>query len=124
MKVYYAHSLALYGTPQEKRDVELLVSLGFEVFNPNIPEVQEMCNNISKEKGDDYFNTIFIPLVSKCDALAFRSFNDLKIGAGAYNEILIAKERGIPVFELPSALGERGLSVETTRERLKELGQR
>ncbi len=34
MKIYYAHPMSLYGTLQEKRDIETLKALGFEVVNP------------------------------------------------------------------------------------------
>lgn len=48
-KVYYAHSLHLYNTPQEKRDIELLEKLGFEVLNPNQPEIQEKIQSLIAE---------------------------------------------------------------------------
>ena len=117
MKIYYAHQLSLYDTPQEFRDVDTLRRLGFVVLNPNTPETQAKC------KGN-YFENVFKPMVLSCDALAFRSNVDLKIGAGAYREVIYAIEADIPVIELPSAILERGLTVEQTRGRLREMGQR
>lgn len=117
MIIYYAHQLSLYDTVQECRDVQTLEQLGFEVLNPNTPETQAKC------KGN-YFEEVFKPMVLSCDALAFRSNVDLKIGAGAYKEVLYAIDAGIPVIELPSAILERGLTVEQTRGRLREMGQR
>ena len=35
MKVYYAHPINYYNTAVEKKDIETLEKLGFEVFNPN-----------------------------------------------------------------------------------------
>ena len=122
-KVYYAHSMALYNTPQEQRDIQTLLDLGFAVYNPNNPIVASQCERHKKEDGD-YMEKIFGPLILDCKALAFRAFGDGKIGAGVMKEIKMADEYGIPIFELPSAISERGLSVAVTRERLSELGQR
>jgi len=66
----------------------------------------------------------FLREVRKCDALAFRALSSGKIPAGVYKEIMTALEEQIPVIELPSALSQRGLSVEQTREYLREIGFR
>ena len=39
MKVYYAHSMGLYNSPQEARDIETLENLKLEVLNPNSVEI-------------------------------------------------------------------------------------
>lgn len=116
LKVYYAHSLHLYGSAQEARDVKLLEDLGFEVVNPNIPEHQLA---YKASLGGMYY---FKELAKGCDALAFRAYPDGKIGAGVFTETMEMGEK--PVIELPSGMFRRGLSVEDTREYLKELGQR
>ena len=36
-KAYYAHCLSIFNTPQERRDVAVLETLGFEVYNPPAP---------------------------------------------------------------------------------------
>lgn len=42
MKVYYAHCMTIYDTPQETRDLKLLEKdLGYEVLNPNEEIYQE-----------------------------------------------------------------------------------
>lgn len=54
MKIYYAHCVALYGTPQERRDVELLErafddgerSGVVEVVNPNSPIIERQCERV------------------------------------------------------------------------------
>lgn len=115
-RIYYAHPLSLYDTPQEQRDVKLLhEGLGFEVVNPNKPEHQEGY----KQYGMEYF----VRLVKTCDALAFRAFPDGKIGAGIAGEIE-ALGPNKTVIELPHAISCRTLTIDQTREYLKELGQR
>ena len=138
MKVYYAHCLAIYDTPQEDRDIALLTVLGFQVVNPNSLEVHDACANIralSKAHlihGDPsarIMEEIFRPLVLSCDALAFRALPDGRIPAGIAKEIRYAQigwggEQVIPIFELPANVPSRVMSVEATQTYLHEIGQR
>lgn len=121
IKIYYAHSLALYGTAQERRDVELLELLGFEVENPNQLEHAQGYMKIKKEGGNpmDYF----VRLVTTCDALAFRGLPTGHIPAGVYKEIRTAENNAMPVFELPCFFN-RAVGVEETRQFLREIGER
>lgn len=116
MKVYYARPINLYNTAQDKRDITLLNFLGFEVVNPDKEELQERY----KKEG----MSVFLQAIDDCDALAFRSFPDLKIGAGVWKEIEKAINEGKMVIELPTLTSNRILSVEDTREYLKLLGHR
>lgn len=123
MKIYYVHSLHLYNTPQEKRDIELLTQLGFEVLNPNTPEYQaEVERRIAEGKGE--YMMYFDELIGLCDGLAYRSHVDGKIPSGVGMEIKFAAVQQKPVFELPTLTPSRFLSVEETREYLKYNGQR
>lgn len=114
--VYYAHPLSLYNTPQEARDIAALENMGFTVLNPN----EAVHDAGYKVQGMDYFKDI----VQRCQGLAFRAFADGSIPAGIVKEIGYAREVGLPVIELPSAITRRALSVEATRETLSELGYR
>jgi hypothetical protein len=117
MKIcYYAHSVALYGTKQEERDLETLWRLGFEVENPATP----FHSDNYAIKGMDYFKNI----IEACDVLAFRAHVDLYIGAGVAKEIGWAKDAGLPIIELPSVMSSRMIDIEQTKEYLKEVGQR
>jgi hypothetical protein len=116
MKIYYAHCVAIYDTPQETRDVETLRKLGFEVINPNSPE----CSQGYQMAGMEYFRNFTAP----CDGMAFRALPDGSLPAGVAYEIKLFQERGLPVMELPSGLLRRTRSVEETREYLREVGQR
>ena len=113
---YYAHCVALYGTPQEARDIQTLTDLGFAVFNPNSPEHEQAY----RVKGMVHFRFH----VFNCDALAFRANPDGLIPAGMAQEIDWATSKGIPVFELPSGVSRRALTVAQTSEYLHEVGQR
>lgn len=125
MKVYYAHCIAIYSTPQEDRDVETLETLGFEVFNPNSPAVDAEVKRL-KAAGDENYMSYFTNLIRCCDALAFRALPDGQIPAGVAKEIGDAEALGLPVFELPSYCtpGGRVMSLENTRRYLKEIGAR
>jgi hypothetical protein len=100
----------------DKRDIELLVNLGFEVINPNKEALQERY----KQEGMN----VFYEALKDCDLVAFRSFPDLKIGAGVLGEIQKAQELGLLVIELPTLTSVRNLSVDDTRAYLGYLGQR
>lgn len=114
-KVYYAHSLYLYGTSQEARDIELLEQLGFRVVNPNSEEFAYMEGWNSKDRM-----TRFFEIAAGCDLIAFRALPDGKITAGVAKEI----KAGPPVIELPSGMNRRGLTIQQTVETLQELGER
>lgn len=116
MLCYYAHCVSLHGTPQEQRDVQALEKLGLAVLNPNAPSFDKLY----QEQGMDAFKDV----VGQCDCVAFRALPDGGIPAGVLKEIYWAQEMGKLVFELPTAITRRGLSVEATREFLKECGKR
>ena len=118
MKVYYAHCQNLYGTPQEKRDIDLLMSLGFTVENPSDQKHKDGCASLIDKMS------YFCNLVHGCDALAFRCLPDGRIPAGVAAEIKQAQLEGKPVFELPTRILSRIITVEETREFLMEIGQR
>lgn len=125
MKVYYAHCMAIYNTPQEERDVKLLESLEYEVENPNSQIHQDKIKQIFKEGSttSEVMN-YFCDVVKACDCLAFRAVQDGGIPAGIYKEIGAMKEKLGPVFELPSGLVKRVMSINETKEYLLEAGQR
>lgn len=116
MKVYYAHPISIYNSPQEQRDLTLLLGLSLEVLNPNSPEIE------ARYKAEGM--ALFEPLVKSCGALAFRAFLDGSIPAGVAKEIQWAREAGLPVFELPTAIARRSMSVEATREAITNCGAR
>lgn len=112
-KVYYAHPVTHYGTIVEELDIIILQNMGFEVINPN----SENTNTAYKEKGMQ----VFFDMIDTCDVLAFRSFNDGMIGAGVKKEIEYAlAAKGLCVFELQRDILDRSLTVEQTRERIKQ----
>lgn len=125
MKVYYAHCIAIYSTPQEDRDVETLETLGFEVLNPNAPIHDESVKALKAAGRDDYMS-YFTGLIKTCDALAFRALPDGQIPSGVAKEIGDAEALGIPVIELPSycSPGGRVMSLNNTRRYLCEIGSR
>ena len=121
-KVYYAHSLHIYDTPQETRDINLLEKLGYEVINPNTKEIQEEIARINLENPE--YMDIFDNIIAECDLVAFRSHTDLKIPQGVWKEIGYANKRNIPIIELTTITDSRELSINETRQYLHYNGQR
>ncbi|MDB5036532.1 MAG: hypothetical protein JWQ35_60 [Bacteriovoracaceae bacterium] len=113
---YYAHPISIYGSAQEKRDVALIESLGFEVLNPN---AQEHDRGYKEQGGMAYFEKL---IRDKTHLLFFRAFADGTIPAGVAKEIEVMNFG--PVIELPTGIKRRTLSVDVTREVLKESGAR
>jgi hypothetical protein len=114
--VYYAHCIAIYGTPQEDRDVATLRALGLEVFTPN----SEECARGYQALGMEFFRD----LVAKQDVFAFRAMPDGSIPAGVGRELEWAKLYGKPIIELTSGSRRRLMTIGETREYLKEIGKR
>lgn len=130
-KVYYAHSMHIYSTAQEARDIVLLEGLGFEVVNPNGGKYRQMVENIKDSHhragipdAGPAIMTYFEGVVYDCHVLAFRGYTSGKIPAGVWKEIQAAITLGRPIIELPVILPSRELSVEETRAILHYEGQR
>lgn len=134
LKIYYAHSMSLYNTPQESRDIKLLEDLGFEVVNPNDPMLKDEVERIKFHAIDEQLTKdqvserimkhFFENVIPQCDALAYRAFIDQKIGAGVWGEIYCALELKKPVIELPTITVGRMLDIKETRNYLELLGER
>lgn len=118
MKVYYAHPLYLYNTPQEKRDLDTLAAIfGAEnIVNPNNDDFTEKY----KQNWD---MEVFYQAVRDCDTFAFRATPSGAITAGVAGELAAAQKAGLAIIELP-ALVNRALSIDDTRIYLSEIGQR
>ncbi|MCB1711583.1 MAG: hypothetical protein KDH96_03610 [Candidatus Riesia sp.] len=126
MKVYYAHFMGIYDTPQEERDIATLKALGFDVLNPNTKEVSMDFNRL-KAQGMEYleaFYKVFFSLVDECEVFAFRSLPDGRISGGVAMELKYAREVGKLIIELPCGIYSRSLGKEETLEYLHEIGQR
>jgi hypothetical protein len=116
MKCYYAHSMGIYNSEQEKRDIRLLEFLGFFVINPNNPEAQAG----AEREGMRFFERY----ADECNLIAFRAHADGSIPAGVAEEIEFFRKRCKPVIELPSNIMRRTLDIPSTRLWLEEVGQR
>lgn len=113
MKCYYAHPISMYGSNQELTDIMFLTFAGLKVVNPaKLSKFVEPMDSVTRM---EYFCCI----VGKCDCLAFRSFDDFKIGAGVMNEIRTMESKGGMVIELRPRLFDRTLTVQQTRKRLR-----
>jgi hypothetical protein len=110
--------MSIYGSEQEKLDMELIRKLfpSAEIYNP--AEDKEAKEGY-KSLGMDYFTRI----VERCDLIIFRGLPFGKISAGIYKEICCARIYNIPILELPTIIG-RDISIEETKGYLRECGFR
>lgn len=107
LTVYYAHPIALYASSIEYLDLSDLRKMGFKVINPALAKYRTL------EMAD------FVKLVCSCDVLAFRAFDDGKIGSGMALEIEAARAKDIPIIELSGChYSGRYLSRNETRARM------
>lgn len=123
MKAYYAHCMAIYNTKQEERDLLTLTDLGFDVLNPNTPEVSQGIKAYKEQHPSDYMS-YFKNLVEQCPVFVFRALPDGKIPSGVAKELEWAQQMNKFIIELPSAVSQRTLTHAETIEYLKEIGQR
>jgi hypothetical protein len=84
MKTYYSHSLQLYNTEREQRELEYLRTLG-DIENPNNGSKQSM--------------TFFYSRIIRSDQVVCSEFQG-HIGRGVYEELTIALVESIPSFVL------------------------
>lgn len=125
-RLYFAHPVTMYGTPQEALALEWLrLNLAkppiWEVVNPNSPEHAEGY----LQRGMQYF----LELCATCDECAFMAFPNGKIGHGVALEVQSFLDRDRPVCELiddpighqRDTIEGRVLSVEETRALIAEI---
>ncbi len=122
MRCYYAHTMVSYGSTIEKQDLELLEKLGFEVINPNSPEISKGCKNFIDNYGKHRVMDYFYDIVAECDIVAFRGLPSGEILSGISAELMAAKENNIPIIELPCNLTNRMQEYPETKKYLTELG--
>lgn len=121
-KIYYAHCMAIYGTSQSRRDVSQLEKLGFEVVNPEDYQ-QEYDRWLLLDTTNNPMK-FWVDLAMTCDAVAFRALPDGRIPAGIWKEVNAHIKANRTVIELPSRFIGRQMTVDETREYLRESGQR
>ena len=122
VKCYYAHPMYTYNSAIEQSDIELLLSLGMNPFNPNCIEVQQGLKNYIELYGVKDTMEYFTDLVAECDAIAFRALPDGRLLSGVATEVQFAKKLGMPIIELPRLLEKRMMDYPETKEYLTELG--
>lgn len=98
-KAYYSHAKIIARSEQERKDIELLETLGFVVDNPYHPKYIEFWETEGFE-----FSKI---LIDNNDIFVFRALSDGRIPAGVAKEVAIAETSGKPIIELPYSLNER-----------------
>lgn len=113
--VYYSHAKIIKNSKQEKEDIALLESFGFEVDNPHHPRYDEFWET----EGMEFSKT----LIEANEFFVFRCLPTGKISIGVAKEIKIAQSLGKPILELPYTLSERMLTLEETLEFAKEIGR-
>ena len=146
MKVYYAHPMSWYGTEREAADVAAILRdtpNGTEVVNPalvdlNVVSVYREGEPDRRKLSGAEAMQVFIGMVEQADAIAYRSFDDDRIGAGVAQEVLVAALHGKQIFRimdlstrgqmgpvlfeqvgLRAAFGPKVLTIIETRDRIK-----
>ena len=119
-KVYFARCIEQYGKEEDSEDIINFMKLGFGIIDPK--------EFFDKETYDDIGMQHFYNHIKKADVFAFRSLPTGNITAGVSKEIHYAHNINIPVLELNQNNMQRRrmrtLSVEETREYLKQKGVR
>jgi hypothetical protein len=124
--VYYAHFMGIYNTPEEKRNIKTLESLGLEVYNPNVLILSNQFK-AALDSGTDYvvaFDEVFLSKVRDCEVFAFKALPDGRIPGGVAMELECAQRHDKIIIELPSGMAARKMGKDDTREYLKDIGQR
>lgn len=99
-RVYYAHPMSWYDTPEEFSDVEAIGnSPDIKVINPNSNTFED---RVKKARTSGYpVMQIFADYIrNDADVVCFRRFKDGKIGAGVAREVFEAIIWGKEVWEI------------------------
>lgn len=141
-KLYFAHPISSYGTPEEAQIIKALQDLGFKVINPNDQIHQDKVKSLQAEFNTEaapkaaspHIMKYFVEVCDNTQACAILSFPNDKFGAGTVKEAQSFIDRGMPLYEvklvgsgnvilnkLSELPAERCLSVDETRAMLAEL---
>lgn len=93
MKIYYAHHIWKYGTPIENYELECIMRKfqDVEIINPHIV--------LPQGKPESEILQVAYNTIKSCDALVFSTVSGM-IGHGVFNEIAVAVNSGIQVYQL------------------------
>lgn len=93
MKIYYAHHVWKYGTPIEDYELECIKKKfdSAEIINPRTSLPQDRPESVILQSAYD--------TIKGCDALVFSTVSGM-IGHGVFNEIAVAVNHGIPIYQL------------------------
>lgn len=93
MKIYYAHHVWKYGTPIEDYELECIKKKfdSAEIINPRTSLPQDRPESVILQSA---YETI-----KGCDALVFSTVSGM-IGHGVFNEIAVAVNSGIQLYQL------------------------
>jgi len=115
---YYAHCQWTYGSEVEQKDIRLIESLGYRVYNPNNTGDEQPF----KDKGMDYFDELMEE--HDFDICFIRPESNGMVTAGVGYEAMKFFEAGKPVLEIPCPVLPRLLTPEATRELYRWYGYR
>lgn len=93
MKIYYAHHIWKYGTPIEDYELECIKKKfdSTEIINPRTSLPQDRPESVILQSAYD--------TIKGCDALVFSTVSGM-IGHGVFNEIAVAVNHGIPIYQI------------------------
>lgn len=121
VRVYYARSVLLRGTEQERADIASLEKAGFEVVNAEREEVD--CDDWDKDAGFVYFNKTSNVAANKRPAvLVYRPYDDGSIPNGIATLIKAVRFHGFLIMELPTASNRPTMRWQETVEYLSAAG--
>jgi hypothetical protein len=97
MKIYYAHHQYIYFSRRESLEISMIQQMfpDAEIDNPAIYKF----NNEPTQLTTPEIMEICYDHVRRSDAVAFGSIDGF-VGKGVHDEVTLAKERGIPVYEI------------------------
>ena len=93
MKIYYAHHIWKYGTPIENYELECIMRKfqDAEIINPHTV--------LPQGKSESEILQVAYDTIKNCDALVFSTVSGM-VGHGVFNEIAVAVNSGIEVYQL------------------------
>jgi hypothetical protein len=92
MKIYYAHHLWKYGTPIEDYEIECIKKKfeDAEIINPR--------TLLPQDKPESEIMQLAYDTIKGCDVLVFSTVSGM-IGHGVFNEIAVAVNSGISIYQ-------------------------
>lgn len=102
MKVYYAHTEAIFDSETESKDLDTMGHFGMNVVDPNWPDIRTKVEMMRQDgMSEDEIQGFLNRYIDECDAVVFRANADNTLPDDVQRAVDRMVDTNKPVLQLP-----------------------